>query len=345
MISAVYKHATLLRAVVATASNDHRLGANEAPPAIISVFLGAELNEIMETILSGGSSVSSKSSTLNVGVDVLPPIPKHSGDRNRTSPMAFTGNRFEFRAVGSSQSISGPMVALNTIMAEALDEAATELEGADTSSREALGKAVEAYVRKVWQECSSVVFNGDGYSSDWHEEAARRGLPNLKTTADALGVFNEPATVSLFEKYGVLTGRELESRYEVYAEQYIATANVESNLVLEMGRTQVFPAAIRYQSELALSLANLKAVGIETDHDSINLITDLIKSLQGSLDDLESLKGQESELTDVATHCQFVKAEVLPKMLEVRKTVDALEERVADDLWPLPTFQEMLFIR
>lgn len=345
MVSAVYKHATLLRAVVATASNDHRLGANEAPPAILSVFLGTELNEIMETILSGDSSVSSKSSTLNIGVDVLPPIPRHSGDRNRTSPMAFTGNRFEFRAVGSSQSISGPMVALNIIMAEALDEAATHLEGADTSSREALGKAVEAYVSKVWKECSSVVFNGDGYSSNWHEEAARRGLPNLTTTADALGVFIEPATISLFEKYGVLSARELESRYEVYAEQYIATANVESNLVLEMGRTQIFPAAIRYQSELALSLANLEIVGIETDHDTINIITDLIKNLQVSLDELEALKGQESAITDVAAHCHFVKTEVLTKMLDVRTTVDALEERVADDLWPLPTFQEMLFIR
>ena len=345
MVSAVYKHATLLRAVVATASNDHRLGANEAPPAILSVFLGTELNEIMETILSGDSSVSSKSSTLNIGVDVLPPIPRHSGDRNRTSPMAFTGNRFEFRAVGSSQSISGPMVALNIIMAEALDEAATHLEGADTGSREALGKAVEAYVSKVWNECSSVVFNGDGYSSNWHEEAARRGLPNLATTADALGVFIEPATISLFEKYGVLSARELESRYEVYAEQYIATANVESNLVLEMGRTQIFPAAIRYQSELALSLANLEIVGIETDHDTINIITDLIKSLQVSLDELEALKGQESAITDVAAHCHFVKTEVLVKMLEVRTTVDALEGRVADDLWPLPTFQEMLFIR
>ncbi len=198
---------------------------------------------------------------------------------------------------------------------------------------------------KVWKERSSVVFNGDGYSSDWHEEAARRGLPNLETTVDALGVFIEPATISLFEKYGVLSARELESRYEVYAEQYIATANIESNLVLEMGRTQIFPAAIRYQSELALSLANLKAVGIETDHDSINIITNLIKNLQVSLDELEALKGQESAITDVAAHCQFVKSEVLTKMLDVRTTVDALEERVADDLWPLPTFQEMFFIR
>ncbi len=344
MISAVFNHAKLLRSVVASASNDHRLGANEAPPAILSIFLGDELNEIMEAIANSGS-VSSKQNTLNVGVDVLPPIPMHSGDRNRTSPMAFTGNRFEFRAVGSSQSIAGPMVAMNTIMAEALDEAATHLESVDTSSPEALGAAVESYVKMVWGKCNKVVFNGDGYSDEWHDEASNRGLPNLKTTADALGVLKDRTCIDLFEKYSVLSERELDSRYEVYAEQYIATVNVESNLVVEIAKTMIFPAAVRYQGELASSLASLKAIGIEADHSTIDKVTGLIKSLQDSVSQLEILKEGEHQSLDVASHCLFVKNEILPKMVEVRDYVDALENLVADDLWPLPTFQEMLYIK
>ncbi|MDF1776166.1 MAG: glutamine synthetase III [Rhizobiaceae bacterium] len=344
MVSAVYKHAKLLRSVVASASNDHRLGANEAPPAILSVFLGAELNEIMESIVNGGQ-VTSRKAPLNLGVDVLPQIPKDSGDRNRTSPMAFTGNRFEFRAVGSNQSIAGPMVAMNTIMAEALDEAATMLEASDTSTPELLGKAVSDYVKKVWTECSSVVFNGDGYSDEWQDEAARRGLPNLVTTPDAVGVIKEKRYTELFGKYGVLSERELDSRYEVYAEQYIHAVNVESNLVVEMARTMVLPAAVRYQGELASSLANLKAIGIESDHATILQVTDLIGSLQDSVAELVALKANENDAADVAAHCHFVKDLILPKMLEVRKIVDALEDIVADDLWPLPTYQEMLFIR
>lgn len=344
MISSVYKHSKLLRAVIASASNDHRLGANEAPPAILSIFLGDELTEVIEAIVGGGS-VKAKKGKLDVGVDVLPPIPKHSGDRNRTSPMAFTGNRFEFRAVGSNSSISGPLVAMNTIMAEALDEAATLLEKSDTSTEKKLGAAVSKYVKQVWKECSNVVFNGDGYSDDWHVEAEKRGLPNLRTTADALPYLKDKATAALFKKYKVLSKRELESRYEVYAEQYVASVNVESNLVVEIARTQIFPAAVRYQSELATSLANLKAVGIESDHDTINQVTELIAGLQNAIAELEALKTKEDGTKNIDKHCHFVKDELLPKMLEVREYVDQLEEVVADDLWPLPTYQEILFIK
>lgn len=344
MISAVYKHAKLLRSVVASASNDHRLGANEAPPAILSVFLGTELNEVMESIVNG-TQITSKRVPLNLGVDVLPSIPKDSGDRNRTSPMAFTGNRFEFRAVGSNQSIAGPMVAMNTIMAEALDEAATLLEAADTSNTEKLGAAVASYVKMVWGECSNVVFNGDGYADEWQTEAARRGLPNLVTTPDALGVLKEQTYIDLFDKYDVLSERELDSRYEVYAEQYISAVNVESNLVVEMAKTMVFPAAVRYQGQLASSLASLKAIGVETDHNTISKVTDLIKNLQDSVAELEALKATEHDAESVAAHCFMIKDDVLPKMLEVRGFVDALEAMVADDLWPLPTYQEMLFIK
>lgn len=344
MIKAVYTHSKLLRAVIASASNDHRLGANEAPPAILSIFLGDELTQVIEAIV-GGSSVKSKQDTLNVGVDVLPPIPKHSGDRNRTSPMAFTGNRFEFRAVGSNSSIAGPLVAMNTIMAEALDEAATLLEKTDTSTEKKLGAAVEKFVKQVWKECHTVVFNGDGYSDAWHEEAQKRGLPNLRTTADALPVLKEKATAALFKKYKILSKRELDSRYEVYAEQYVASVNVESNLVLEIAKTQIFPAAVRYQNELAAGLANLKAIGIDSDHEAIDHVTGLIGSLQASIRELEALKDKEESNKTIEKHCLFIKDEVLPKMLVVRSFVDQLEEIVADDLWPLPTYQEILFIK
>ena len=259
--------------------------------------------------------------------------------------MAFTGNRFEFRAVGSSQSIAGPLVVLNTIMAEQLDEAATLLEKAAPKTDQALGNAVEKYVKGVWKECSAVVFNGDGYSDAWHKEAEKRGLPNLKTTADALPEIKSKETIALFKKYDVLNRRETMSRYEVYAEQYIASVNVESNLVVEMVKTKIFPAAVRYQSELASSLASLKTVGIEPDHKTIDKVTSLIGSLQDATDELVELKEKEESTKSVEKHCEFVRDEILPKMLEIRGYVDTLESLVADDLWPLPTYQEMLFIK
>jgi len=282
---------------------------------------------------------------MTVGVDVLPPPPKHSGDRNRTSPMAFTGNRFEFRAVGSDMSLAGPVIAMNTIMAESLAEFADKLEAKGSTDTKDVGDVVAEIVKSVWGECSQVVFNGDGYSDEWHAEAEKRGLPNLRTTADALPVLRDTQVEQLFEKFNVLTPRELESRYEVYAEQYPATVNVESNLMIEMVRTIIFPAAVRYQSELATSLANLKAVGIEPDHDTLKVVTDLIKKLQDATNALAGLKDKEDGFDDPGKHCDFVRDEVLPKMLEVREHADALEGCIADDLWSLPTYQEMLFAK
>jgi glutamine synthetase len=344
MVRAVYRWSKLLRASVATANNDHRLGANEAPPAILSVFLGDELTQIMEAIAKG-VPVKAKKGTLNVGVDVLPAIPRHSGDRNRTSPMAFTGNRFEFRAVGSSMSIAGPLVVLNTIMAESLDYCAGILEKADTSTPVKLGKAVEKIIKEVWKECSAIVFNGDGYSEAWHKEAAKRGLPNLKTCADALPVIKSPEVIDLFTKYKVLSKRETISRYEVYAEQYLRSVNVEVKLFIEMVKTIIFPAAIRYQSELAVSLANLKAIDIETDHDTINKVTGLIKCLQDSVAELEDLRLKQAEIDEIEDKCEFCVTELLPNMKRIRGYADQLEGLVADDIWPLPTYQEMLFIK
>jgi glutamine synthetase len=343
IIRAVHKHAKLLRAVVATASNDHRLGANEAPPAILSVFLGEQLTDIFEQIKKGQAKSSKTKGVMTVGADVLPPLPKDAGDRNRTSPFAFTGNRFEFRAVGSSQSIAGPLVALNTIVADSLDDVATRLEQEIKGDTGKLNAAVQKLLKEIATEHDAIIFNGDNYSEEWHKEAARRGLPNLRTALDALPVLLEPEISQMFEKHQVLSTRELHSRYEIYLEHYSKSIMLEANLVLKMGRTQIFPAAVRYQSELATACANLKAVGYTFDTITLDKITELVKRLQDSLLDLEKSMAHHAKSKEAeAEHaCQVM----LPSMLAVRKVADELECMVADDLWPLPTYQEMLFIK
>jgi glutamine synthetase len=259
--------------------------------------------------------------------------------------MAFTGNRFEFRAVGSSQSIGGPLVVLNSILAESLSEFADKLDKAKPKTTKDVGKIVQAIIKEVWKGCSAVIFNGDGYSESWHKEAAKRKLPNLRTSADSLPVIKSAEVVALFKKMGVLSPRETHSRYEVYAHNYVTTVAMEASLIVEMARTIIFPAAVRYQSELALSLANLKAVGIETDHKTLEKVTDLIRSLQDSVAELEALRIKEDAIGNIDKHCDFVRDKILPKMAEIRGYVDELEGIVADDLWPLPTYQEMLFIK
>jgi glutamine synthetase len=344
VIRAVHKHQGLLRAVVAHAGNDHRLGANEAPPAIISIFLGDQLTDVFEQIEKGGAKKSMAKGTLTVGVDVLPPLPKDAGDRNRTSPFAFTGNRFEFRAVGANQSIAGPLVAMNTIVAESLDYCATRLEKATGGKPEKLNEALQELLTEIMKEHGSIIFNGDGYSEAWHEEAAERGLLNLSTTPDALPYIVKPETKELFEKYGVLSARELESRYEIYTEQYVKTISTEAKLTYEIAQTMIFPAAIRYQNELASTCANLKLVGYEFDTNTLDRVTGLVKELQDSCTVLDELLSHPhpSDTLEAAEHCRD---EVLPAMNAVRNAADRLECIVADDLWPLPTYQEMLFIK
>ncbi|MBM4074752.1 MAG: glutamine synthetase type III, partial [Planctomycetes bacterium] len=350
VIRAVHRHATLLRAVVAHAGNDHRLGANEAPPAIISIFLGDQLADVFEQIKKSGAAATSKQpGVMTVGVDTLPPLPKDAGDRNRTSPFAFTGNKFEFRAVGSSQSLSGPLVALNTIMTESLDYMATELEKATGGDPAKLSSAVQSLLKAVINEHGSVIFNGDGYSDEWHAEAQKRGLPNLKQTIDALPAMTNAEVVKIMEKYKVLSPRELESRKEIYFEQYVLTLNVEARLTHEIARTSIYPAAARYQSELAASAANCKAAGVEFDATVLNKLGTLIKSLNTSLAALEALIHEGghgghgvSNPQQAAERCA---KKVKPAMEAVRAVADELEEVVADDHWPLPTYQEMLFIK
>ncbi len=343
IIRAVHKHSKLLRAVVAAAGNDHRLGANEAPPAIISIFLGEQLTEIFEQIKKGETAKAKSKDFLTVGVDVLPPLPKDAGDRNRTSPFAFTGNRFEFRAVGSNQSIAGPLVALNTIVADSLDYVATRLEKDTKGDASKLNAAVQKLLKEIISEHEAIIFNGDNYSDEWHKEAERRGLPNLRTTIDALPSLLDPEVEEMFERQQVLSKRELHSRYDIYLEQYCKSVLLEANLVMKIGRTQIFPAAIRYQSELATTCANLKAVGYTFDTDTLDHVTGLVKKLQDSLTDLDKAMGHSAgSVEEEAKHCCTA---LLPKMLEVRQNVDALEAVCADDLWPLPTYQEMLFIK
>ena len=344
VIRAVHKYQGLLRAVVASASNDHRLGANEAPPAIISVFLGEQLTDVFEQIKAGGANSSIPRGTLTVGVDVLPPLPKDAGDRNRTSPFAFTGNRFEFRAVGSNQSIAGPLVAMNTIVAESLDFCASRLEEATGGDPEKLHGALQELLTEIMNEHDAIVFNGDGYSEAWHLEAKNRGLLNLKTSVDALPVLESEEVKQLFKKYSVLSERELSSRLDIYLEQYCKSIDVEANLTIEMARTLIFPAAIRYQNELASTCANLKMLDYEFDTDTLDSMTSLVKSLQDSIAELKAAVAEPAsdDLLAEARHCCDV---VLPAMNKVRSFADQLEEIVADDLWPLPTYQEMLFIK
>lgn len=340
---AVHRYGRLLRSVIASAGNDHRLGANEAPPAILSVFLGDQLTDVFEQIKGGGASSSKERGTLRIGVDVLPDLPKDAGDRNRTSPFAFIGNRFEFRAVGSNQSIAGPLVAMNTIVAESLAYCADRLEAADTRRKSDFNEAVQALLRDIITEHGAIIFNGDGYSDEWHAEAERRGLPNLRTTADALPVLVEEEIIELFERFNVLSRRELQSRYEIYLEQYINQINVEARISIEIAQTQILPAAMKYLGQLAETAENLKDIGVEPDIELIQEIHGLTSELGKAVKALKV--ANETHVEDAQEHADHCRDAVIPAMNKVRELADNLEELVDDDLWPLPTYQEMLFIK
>lgn len=345
VIRAVDVNAELLRASVASASNDHRLGANEAPPAIMSIFLGDQLTDVFNQIQKSGQAKSSKEKgMLKLGVDVLPVSTKHAGDRNRTSPIAFTGNKFEYRAVGSTATIAWPLTIWNLILADSLDYMATELEPAAKKGGAAFNKALNKVLNKIMTDHGRVIFNGDGYSEKWHKEAeADRGMPNLRTSADALPTLGSAEVVKLFGKYKILNKKEVNSRLEVLLEQYVMQVMVEANLVLRMGRTQIVPAAIRTLSDVADAADDLSDLGVELDNSMAQRIGGLVNGLQTDLNALEEAMGhEEKKLEKEARHCCDV---VLPKMLDIREAVDELEGLVADDYWPLPSYQEMLFIR
>jgi glutamine synthetase len=333
VIKAVYKHQGLLRASVANIGQDHRLGANEAPPAIISIFLGAELEKVFDAIASGEGDPHTPASVLGLGTPVLPPLPMHGGDRNRTSPFAFTGNKFEFRALGSSMSLAFPNTVLNTIVAEAIDDLADQLES-ELSGTSDLAEAVNAVVKDAYTESKQVIFGGDNYSDEWHAEAERRGLKNLRTTPDALPEVLAEQTVQAFEKYEVLSHRELESRFEVWCEQYSIRANIEAETAAMMARTMLLPAAARHVA--LVEAAGLNAQAAET-RSLLNEFSDAIGALEEANQYPDGVEGLDLAI--------YARDHQLPAMERVREVGDQLEKIVADDLWPLPKYSEILFIK
>jgi glutamine synthetase len=333
VIQAVNKHQGLLRASIASPGQDHRLGANEAPPAIISIFLGAELEKVFEALERGEAGESTPGSFLGLGTPVLPPLPMHGGDRNRTSPFAFTGNKFEFRALGSSMSLALPNTVLNTIVAEAIDELTDKLEQSGDGD-------LEARLRPILQESyaanKQVVFGGDNYAEEWHEEAEKRGLLNLRTTPDALPYLVTPETVDVFARYGVLSERELEAREEVFTEQYAVKLNIEAETAAQMARTLLLPAAARH-------LALLREAGIE---EEIGPFEETIREFLMALRSLENANDTDDSLSDDAHKwATYIRDNVIPAMEGLREVADRLEKVVADDLWPLPKYSEILFVK
>ncbi len=345
VIRAVAKYPELLRVVVSGAANDHRLGANEAPPAIMSIFLGDQLQDIMDQIEAGGAKSTKQGGEMAIGATVLPKLPRDAGDRNRTSPFAFTGNKFEFRAVGSSQSVSGPNSVLNTIVAESLDYIATDLEKAVKGGKD-LHKAIQDLLPGILKESKKVLFNGDGYSEEWHKEAEKRGLPNLRTTTEALPVIIRKDSIDLFTKYKVYTEKELHSRFVILCENYVKTIKIEGKTGLFMAKGMILPAAIRFQGEVAISVNATKAAGVENGAqlEFLKSLTALITEFQKAIAHLEKVLGEHAMGDDLA-HAVHARDHILISLVKLRTVADKLETIVADDHWPLPTYREMLFIK
>jgi glutamine synthetase len=334
VIKAVDTHADLLRAAVACAGNDHRLGANEAPPAIISIFLGEQLADVIEQVEKGDVKSTKSGGTMQIGVDTIPVMPRDATDRNRTSPFAFTGNKFEFRAVGSTQSCAGANIVLNTITAEALDEIATQLEAVKKKSD--FNKTLQDILQKIVKKHKRVIFNGDNYSAAWVKEAKKRGLPNLKKTPEALKSLITPKAIKLFEKYNVLSKTELDSRYEVFMENYNTTIKIEGELALDMAMTMILPVAIQQQQSISDNILNLKEVGVTSGTSEMKKHLDRIGKNISAL-------WKSSELLKKAVDADNSE-KIIAEMDKLRVAVDALEREVDDAIWPLPKYSEMLFI-
>ena len=345
VLRAVERHQDLVRASVAYAGNDHRLGANEAPPAIISVFLGDQLTDVLAQIEKSGSAKPGKrGGLLGLGVPVLPRIPRAAGDRNRTSPFAFTGNKFEFRAPGASQSISFPATVINTIVAEALDEMCTALEAA-LEDGTPFEQALRQLLAREIGACKRIVFNGDGYSEEWKEEARRRGLLELKGTLEAIEHLVSEKNVALFERYGVLSERELESRQEIAYDQYFKTVNIEGETTAQIARTMLLPGVVRYLNELLAVAERGAAQGLDV-RGTRRALEEVNTLLNDLTDALEVLVEQNAELggEDVRSKSYHMRDNILPAMAAVRAAADRLEKVIPDDFWPLPTYRDMLFV-
>lgn len=335
VIKAIDTNGDILRASVATAGNDHRLGANEAPPAIMSIFLGEQLTDIIEQIESGAAKSSKKGGHIEIGIDSLPTLPRDATDRNRTSPFAFTGSKFEFRAVGSNMSLAGPNIVLNTIVADALDEICAQIE-ADKKANKDFNVSLQKILQGIIRKHKRIIFNGDNYCDEWHKEAKRRGLPNLKTTPEALKVMAEDRVVRIFEKHDVLSKRELFSRNEVYIHTYKTIVRLEANCALTMAKTMILPAAVTYQKELAEMTRAVLGVSKSNKTKSLK---DLLKKLSSLTEDLLVETGKLESSVEKGNYDNMLQG-----MMDLRDIVDSLEGVVPAKNWTLPSYAEMLFV-
>ena len=337
-VKGVDEYQDFLRTTVATAGNDHRLGAQEAPPAVLSIFLGDELNAVVESIIQGTEYTDASKKTLEIGVDVLPAIRQDTTDRNRTSPMAFTGNKFEFRMLGSSQSISGPNIALNTIMAEELKQFADELESSADFQAD-----LQKLIRRTFTQHQRIIFNGNGYDGNWIAEAERRGLANLKSTADALPAYIQPKNIDLFVKHGIYTEREVRARYEIHVENYRTVLTIEASTMIDMIRHEILPAVSKYAADLCARAERKKSLGIPCAYETntalgIAEITDnLMEECRVLASDLEDMPAGPEE---AMRYCHDT---LISDMGVARASVDALEVLTASEYWPMPVYSELLF--
>jgi glutamine synthetase len=352
VLRAIDLYADLLRASIASASNDHRLGANEAPPAIMSVFLGDMLTDIMDQLEKGKTTRTLTGGKLELGAQELPALPRDTGDRNRTSPFAFTGNKFEFRAVGSSQASAWPNTVLNTIVAESLDYMATQIEkgAGKNGSPDKLKRVVGDLLKKTVKQHKRVIFNGDGYSAAWHKEAERRGLPHLRDSVDALPVLKNKKAVDLFAKYKVLSKEETVSRAVIFVEKYVKQVTIEAETMATMARTMIIPAALAHQKRLAEAVQATQGAGVDCDdqremlEDFVSLV-DKLREQTEELDHAMNHHGGGSGSDDPMDHAKHIKAKVKPAMAELREAADQIETMVSDDLWPFPKYRDLLFIK
>ena len=345
-VRAVYKHADILRASVASYGNDHRLGANEAPPAIISVFLGDQLTQILENIQKGTVTKATNAEIIDLGIFSLPTVSKDNTDRNRTSPFAFTGNKFEFRAVGSAQNIASPALVINTIVAESIDELAEKIKAKDTKN---IHQAVLEVLKDEITYIKPVIFNGDNYSKEWEAEAGRRGLPNEKTTPTALKAMITKKGLDIFEKYQVLSNLEVKARQLIHLERYIKDLEIEVKCLNTICLSQIIPATVFYQKKLADAINSTKealgnAAVVTAEIELLKKIIDLINNIHATNKDIQLKVEAANALHDEQKKAEMLSSKVKPKMEELREYVDALENIVDDDVWPLPKFWEMLFI-
>jgi glutamine synthetase len=333
VIRAVNVHADLLRASIADAGNDHRLGANEAPPAIVSIFLGSQLEHVIAQLEAGAAKESKQGGEIDLGVTSLPALPLDATDRNRTSPFAFTGNKFEFRAVGSSAPIYWPQTILNTAVADSLESLADEIEKLTPGDFDGL----QAILSKVAKANRQVLFEGNGYSEEWHKEAAKRGLPNNRTTVDALPALSTPKAKAVFSRLGVLSERELEARAEINWERYVKVTNIEASCAIDIARTMILPAAVRYLAQLGAAGSSKPIAGVASR------IASLTEALVAKTDALEKAQHAAHKAGSVHAEAKAFASKVIPAQEALREVVDELELHVADDLWPMPKYRELLF--